>query len=142
MSTGRRLQVYYSTPPKMPEVKGNWCHSCFMEERKETLEIDGAKIKKIDVVKRKNDEEQEEAWVACDQCNRWVHQICGLFNKGRNDSDVPYICPECLARGTALATAATSAFLCPPAVLADSGVVVMPDVSGSAQRYVRALQRL
>ena len=99
--------MYYSTPPKMPEVKGNWCHSCFMEERKETLEIDGAKIKKTDVVKRKNDEEQEEAWVACDQCNRWVHQICGLFNKGRNDSDVPYICPECLARGTALVTAST-----------------------------------
>lgn len=95
--------MYYSTAPKTPEVKGNWCHSCFNEERKDYLELDGQKIKKADCVKRKNDEEQEEAWVACDHCNRWVHQICGLFNKGRNNEDVPYICPDCLARGVAAA---------------------------------------
>lgn len=35
----------------------------------------------------------------CDHCERWVHQICGLFNKGRNDDDMPYICPMCLLDG-------------------------------------------
>lgn len=30
----------------------------------------------------------------CDSCEGWVHQICGLFNKGRNDEDMPYqVCP-------------------------------------------------
>jgi len=37
--------------------------------------------------------------VQCDHCERWVHQICGLFNKGRNDEDMPYICPMCLLDG-------------------------------------------
>ena len=56
-------------------------------------------VRKSEVVKRKNDEEQEEGWVACDCCERWVHQICGLFNKGRNDKDNQYICPMCLLQG-------------------------------------------
>lgn len=49
--------------------------------------------------KRKNDEEIEEGWVQCDACEGWVHQICGMFNKGRNNNDVHYLCPECLVKG-------------------------------------------
>jgi hypothetical protein len=31
-------------------------------------------------------------------CNRWVHQLCGMFNGRRNISDeVKYVCPICLA---------------------------------------------
>ena len=52
-----------------------------------------------DLEKKRNDEETEEGWVQCDHCERWVHQICGLFNKGRNDDDMPYICPMCLLDG-------------------------------------------
>jgi hypothetical protein len=38
--------------------------------------------------------QMEEGWVQCDSCEGWVHQICGLFNKGRNDEDMPYqVCP-------------------------------------------------
>lgn len=50
-------------------------------------------------VKRKNEEEVEEAWVQCDCCLRWVHQICGLFNKGQNSTQNHYLCPECLHVG-------------------------------------------
>lgn len=35
----------------------------------------------------------------CDRCECWVHQICGLFNKGRNDEDRGYLCPHCLLEG-------------------------------------------
>ena len=39
--------------------------------------------------------QMEEGWVQCDSCEGWVHQICGLFNKGRNDEDMPYqVCPR------------------------------------------------
>ena len=35
----------------------------------------------------------------CDVCECWVHQICGLFNKGRNKEETPYVCPMCLLDG-------------------------------------------
>ena len=37
----------------------------------------------------------------CDRCECWVHQICGLFNKGRNDAERGYLCPHCLLHGEA-----------------------------------------
>ena len=39
----------------------------------------------------------------CDVCECWVHQICGLFNKGRNKEETPYVCPMCLLDGARLA---------------------------------------
>lgn len=60
---------------------------------------DGSTLAKNQLVKKKNEDEIEEYWVACDQCEGWVHQICGLFNKGRNKNEVPYLCPCCLAYG-------------------------------------------
>lgn len=51
---------------------------------------------KKDLQKKKNDDEIEEGWVQCDCCESWVHMICGLFNKGKNDKNVHYLCPNCL----------------------------------------------
>ena len=55
------------------------------------------KVKKADLAKRKNDEVQEESWVQCDDCERWIHQICGLYNT-RHDKEntAAYSCPLCL----------------------------------------------
>lgn len=39
----------------------------------------------------------------CDQCEGWVHQICGLFNKGRNEQNRGFLCPFCLSNGEWLA---------------------------------------
>ena len=93
------MQVYYMTPAKSTEIKGYWCHGCYMDARGDRLDLDGSVLRKSDVEKRKNDEEMEEAWVQCDTCEVWVHQICGLFNKGRNDHNVKYNCPTCLLQG-------------------------------------------
>ena len=92
------LQAYWRTAPEA-EIRGTWCTSCYAEEKKASLEVEGFGVLKEHLIKVKNDEESEEGWVQCDQCERWVHQICGLFNKGRNSEETPYICPECLLRG-------------------------------------------
>ena len=47
-------------------------------------------------MKKKNAETQAEPWVCCDGCNRWVHMLCGLFNKGSNKEDTNFLCPWCL----------------------------------------------
>jgi E1A/CREB-binding protein len=59
----------------------------------------GGRAWQAELEKRKNDEETEEGWVQCDVCDCWVHQICGLFNKGRNKEETPYVCPMCLLDG-------------------------------------------
>jgi len=53
-----------------------------------------------ELVKKKNDEINEENWVQCDACDRWIHQICGLFNPRQNkhDDSVKYKCPKCLVK--------------------------------------------
>ncbi len=55
-------------------------------------------VRKAELIKKKNDDEIEEGWVQCDACEGWVHQICGLFNKGRNDKNKHYLCPDCLVQ--------------------------------------------
>ncbi len=60
---------------------------------------DASSFKKAALEKKKNEEDLEESWVQCDHCEGWVHQICGMFNKGRNNPDVHYMCPECLLTG-------------------------------------------
>lgn len=75
---------------------GNVCMMCSVCPPS-TLQEMG--VKKSELTKHKNDTEIEEPWVQCDNCQGWVHQICGLFNKGRNKEDVHYLCPDCLATG-------------------------------------------
>ena len=63
-----------------------WCQQC-VNAASDELAIDNFKVKKSDVLdrKEKNVQRIDEEWVACDNpaCDRWVHMICGLFNKAR-----------------------------------------------------------
>jgi E1A/CREB-binding protein len=77
-----------------------WCSSCFNElNEKVPIELVDMTIMKNDLKKKKNDEVHEESWVQCDTCERWVHQICGLFNTRQNkEHHSEYNCPSCLLK--------------------------------------------
>ncbi|GAX16081.1 E1A/CREB-binding protein [Fistulifera solaris] len=89
----RRNSHYY--------VAGNnqyhWCHQCYQELRdNSTIDLGDIQVKKESLTKKKNDEVHEESWVQCDRCERWVHQICALFNTRQNkDQRSEYACPRC-----------------------------------------------
>jgi hypothetical protein len=89
----RRNSYYY--------VGGNnkyhWCHQCYGDLKdNQELQMPDATFRKQDLIKKKNDEVREESWVHCDRCNRWIHQICGLFNTRKNqDQRSEYVCPRC-----------------------------------------------
>jgi E1A/CREB-binding protein len=80
----------------------HWCQQCFNElKEKEPLEFPDCTLWKKELQKKKNDEMHEEPWVECSQCNRWVHQICALFNGRMNKGTTIYHCPFCfMARRT------------------------------------------
>lgn len=77
-----------------------WCSTCYNElDGDIQIELADMCIMKSDLVKKKNDEVHEESWVQCDACERWVHQICGLFNTRQNkEHHSEYTCPKCLLR--------------------------------------------
>jgi len=89
----RRNSYYY--------VGGNnqyhWCHQCFGDLKdNQLLELADVSIRKEQLTKKKNDETHEESWVQCDRCERWVHQICALFNTRQNkDQRSEFACPRC-----------------------------------------------
>lgn len=89
----RRNSYYY--------VGGNnqyhWCHQCFQELKDgQSLDLGDVSLRKEELTKKKNDEVHEESWVQCDKCEKWIHQICALFNTRQNkDQRSEYICPRC-----------------------------------------------
>lgn len=78
-----------------------FCHTCFSDSKLgDTISLaDGRSYRKSGLEKKKNEDEVDESWVQCDHCEGWVHQICGMFNKGRNTTDTHYLCPNCLLAG-------------------------------------------
>lgn len=92
----KRNNVYWATPDNS-ETTGHICHPCYNALANEDgVTLQGVLIPRNKLEKRKNDKEQEEEWVQCDACEGWVHMICGLFNKGRNNQERGYLCPPCL----------------------------------------------
>lgn len=75
-----------------------WCNQCYNDlDEKKQIEFVDFTAKKADLLRKKNDEVHEESWVQCDVCERWIHQICGLFNTRQNkEHHSEYCCPLCL----------------------------------------------
>mmetsp|Transcript_24957 Transcript_24957/g.41383 ORF Transcript_24957/g.41383 Transcript_24957/m.41383 type:complete len:892 (+) Transcript_24957:3467-6142(+) len=91
----RRNSYYYTAGPK--SNSNQWCVNCYglLKEDEPILLDDGAELRKHELQKLKNDANPEEAWVQCDTCDSWVHQICALFNGRKNKSSASYLCPKC-----------------------------------------------
>ncbi|CAJ1929075.1 unnamed protein product [Cylindrotheca closterium] len=73
-----------------------WCAPCYqdLDENKPLTFVD-LTTSKSELKKKKNEEIHEESWVQCDTCEKWIHQICGLFNS-RQKHQTEYSCPRCL----------------------------------------------
>eukprot|EP00899_Mesostigma_viride_P001861 jgi/Mesvir1/11676/Mv00070-RA.1 len=85
---------------QLSESKVYICTQCFSNVAGDTIELEGMAHPKATMAKLKNDEELEEAWVQCDLCETWQHQICSLFNGRRNDGgEAEYVCPNCCLKG-------------------------------------------
>jgi E1A/CREB-binding protein len=89
----RRNASYFTDHAK----QNHWCASCYagLQDNEPISLEDGSKIRKSDLQKLKNDGLPEEAWVQCDECNGWCHQICALFNGRKNKNTAKYRCPKC-----------------------------------------------
>jgi E1A/CREB-binding protein len=94
----RRNSYYY--------VGGNnqhhWCQLCFNDLKdSQDLPMGDIVLKKNQLLTKLNDEVHEKSWVQCDRCERWIHQICGLFNTRQNkDQKSDYVCPPCTIEDT------------------------------------------
>lgn len=76
----------------------HWCQICY-DDLKESkpIELPEVTLRKSQLDKKKNNEIPEESWVQCDRCQRWIHQICALFNTRQNtDQRSEFVCPSCM----------------------------------------------
>jgi len=91
----RRNSYYYTAGSK--SNANHWCVNChgLLKDDETIMLDDGTEVRKDDLQKVKNDSMPEEAWVQCDKCDSWVHQICALFNGRKNKSAASYSCPKC-----------------------------------------------
>ncbi len=89
----RRNATYYTDSFK----QNHWCEHCYSNRLKddELIRLDDGRVTtKPLLVQLKNDSTPEEAWVQCDQCHDWNHQICALCN-GLHTTKAVFMCPKC-----------------------------------------------
>ena len=75
-----------------------WCTMCHDNLKPDfPYPIANRTIKKEMLVKKKNNQVQGEPWVQCDMCNKWMHQICVIFNARAEArySNGRFVCPLC-----------------------------------------------
>jgi len=90
----RRNAPYYTDSFK----QNHWCEHCYNNRLKddELIQLDDGRVTtKSLLVELRNDFTPEEAWVQCDRCHDWNHQICALFNGLQNAKSSAYTCPKC-----------------------------------------------
>ncbi|GLD92879.1 hypothetical protein PINS_up001458 [Pythium insidiosum] len=117
----RRNCYYYCAP----DNKYHCCQPCFTNLSESIKGNEGKSYKKSDLSKKKNDEVHEEPWVQCDKCNRWVHQVCALFNGKIDAEKKPQVVKSESAKATgpggqsshSISSTPGSEFLCPECLL-------------------------
>jgi E1A/CREB-binding protein len=92
-SLSRSLPRYFTDSQR----QNHYCQACYGGLRDNArIELpDGTTCSKRSLQKLKNDAIPEEGWVQCDTCERWIHQVCALFNGRKNKNAVAYNCPSC-----------------------------------------------
>ena len=88
----RKGAVYYITRDGTQQ----FCDRCFPGLPSTLLHSveSGTFRYKQDLLKRKNDEEIAEEWIACGKCNVGVHAVCAMHD-GFVDDSTNFVCPEC-----------------------------------------------
>ncbi|TMW66347.1 hypothetical protein Poli38472_004112 [Pythium oligandrum] len=118
-----RRNCYYFTAP---DNKYHCCQQCFNVLGDSVRTSEGKTFRKAELAKKKNDEVHEEPWVQCDKCNRWVHQICALFNGKIDAEKKPQVvksennkvsAPGAPGSSHSISSTPGSEFLCPECLL-------------------------
>ncbi|CAH8383079.1 unnamed protein product [Eruca vesicaria subsp. sativa] len=90
---------YYIPEEKISDAQHQICNCCY-NRCKKTFTLLGVSVIKANMVKKNNADNQHiEEWVCCESCEKWQHQICGLYNQQKDiDKTADYICPYCLLK--------------------------------------------
>ncbi|XP_020222428.1 histone acetyltransferase HAC12 [Cajanus cajan] len=87
---------YYYYRREEDDTQPCFCTVCYRNSRGGNITFNGTSVSKTDLYKKTNNGEFEEAWVECNKCKSWQHQICALYNDKRDlDNSVEYTCPIC-----------------------------------------------
>ncbi|EOA34631.1 hypothetical protein CARUB_v10022194mg [Capsella rubella] len=103
LSCHRRVgdKGFYYTPAE-EEVTSDaqlyLCRPCYHPLASKVTLITGVTFTKSKMVKRNNaDNQVMEQYIQCGTCEKWQHQICGLYNMLKDkDKTATYVCPKCL----------------------------------------------
>eukprot|EP00606_Chrysophyceae_sp_TOSAG23-5_P000811 GSChrysophyteH2.ASY1.ANO1.1617.1 assembled CDS len=89
MGRVKRNSVYYVSSDGMML----WCQRCYsglpqvIVEGTPTADPPKPTVTKRSLLRCKSDEEVSEPWVECETCNKWVHQVCALYNDRYEEED-------------------------------------------------------
>ncbi|KAH0897197.1 hypothetical protein HID58_046765 [Brassica napus] len=90
---------YYIPEEKISDAQHQICNPCYNRSRK-NFTLFGVTVARANMLKMCNaDNQHTEEWVYCESCEKWQHQICGLYNQQKDiDKTADYICPYCLLK--------------------------------------------
>lgn len=86
----RRHSNYYACQ----RTKDLLCTACHTEVQKQPPQLGEREFLRL-----RHSDREDEPWVQCDSCQRWVHQICALANPERLEDpnfEYAFVCASCL----------------------------------------------